>query len=328
MECTEHVDCTGKAEEEGGQCDKCAGLEDWQPLSRMPSITATPKPQTPMQFRGMQAMCNSLEDQRASHGKEFLRVRNLQRQMAPLRERVSPYEWLVNAVACRDAQRIATIIAAARRRGFGLKCMVGLLEDAARANGMRYTEKECAMAVMLNRVGGPSAVHILHVANLLPSVRHTQRLAARITHRVTHELCVQIADQAWEDLEWAPVTVHFDEISIVQRLVLGPNVEGLCEHAPRVYFKTMSDLVPIITHVQNGTWHVAKHARVVAVSWHSNRNYAAVPIACIASCIRFTSEEASSNGEDAQSLGCRARDGWSYHELRNGWRCKAAEGDE
>ena len=107
--------------------------------------------------------------------------------------------------------------------------------------------------------------------------------SARITHRVPQELCIQIADQAWEELERPPVAVHFDEISIVPRLVLGPNDEvlGLCEHFSRVYSKTMSNLIPIITNVQNETWHVAKHARVVAVSRHSDHNYAAVPIACI-----------------------------------------------
>ena len=220
-----------------------------------------------MQYHGMQAMCNALEDQRAARGKEFMRVRNLQWQMARLRERVSLYERLVAAVASRDVQRIASIIHTTRRRGFGLKQMVGLLEDAARANRTRYTERECAMAVLLYRVGRPTAVQILHVANLLPSVRYTQRLAARITQQVTHELCIRIADQAWEELQKAPVTVHFDEISIVQRLVLGPDDEvlGLCEHAPRVWFKSMSDLAPIITNVQNGTWQVAKHGRVVSV---------------------------------------------------------------
>ena len=64
----------------------------------------------------------------------------------------------------------------------------------------------------------------------------------------------------------------------------------------------MSDLAPIITNVQNGTWHVAKHARVVSVSRHSDRNYAAVPIACIASCNRFTSEEASAQTEKVRNL--------------------------
>ena len=142
------------------------------------------------------------------------------------------------------------------------------------------------MVVLLYCVGGPTAVQILHATNLLPLVRHTQRLAARITQRVTHEVCIQIADQAWEELQREPVTVHFDEISIVQQLVLGPDDEvlGLCEHAPRVWFMSMSDLAPIITNVQNETWHVAKYARVVSVSRHSDRNDAAVPVACIASC--------------------------------------------
>ena len=215
MECLEHADCLAKAEEEGGQCNKCAELEDWKPLSRMLEVASSPKPRTPMQYRGMQAMCNALDDQREARGKEFMRVRNLQRQMAPLRERVSLYERLVAAVSSRDVQHIASIIDTARRLGFGLKRMVGLLEDAARANRTRYTERECAMAVLLYRVGGPTTVKILHAANLLPSVRHTQRLAARITQRVTHELCVRIADQAWEELQKAPVTVHFDDISIV-----------------------------------------------------------------------------------------------------------------
>ena len=35
-------------------------------------------------------------------------------------------------------------------------------------------------------------------------------------------------------------------------------------HVP--WFKSMSDLAPIITNVQNGTWHVAKYARVVSVA--------------------------------------------------------------
>ena len=149
MECLEHVDCSGKAEEEGGQYNKCAELEDWKPLFRMLEVSSSPKPRTPMQHRGMQAMCNALEEQREARGKEFMRVRNLQRQMAPLWERVSLYERLVDAVASRDVQRIASIIHTARRRGFGLKRMVGLLEDAARANRTRYTERECATAVLL-----------------------------------------------------------------------------------------------------------------------------------------------------------------------------------
>ena len=187
-------------------------------------------------------------------------------------------------------------------------------------------------AVLLYRVGGPSAVQILHATNFLPSVRHTQRLAARITHRVTQELCDSgIAYQAWEELERAPVTAHFDEISNVQRLVLGPNDEvlGLCEHAPRVYFKTMSDLIPIITNVQNGTWYVAEHARVVAVSRHYDRNYAVVPIACIASCNHFTSEEAKAQTEKMRNLwdAVQEKVGPMMSYATDG-DAKVAEGDE
>ena len=210
------------------------------------------------------------------------------------------YQSFVAAVYSRDVQRIASIIHIARRRGFGLKRMVGIL----RANRTRYTERECATAVVLYRVGSPTAKKIFHAANSLPSVCHTQRLAARITQRVIHQLCVRNADQACEELQKAPVKVHFDEISIVQRLVLGPDDEflGLCEHAPRVCFKSMSDLAPILTNVQNGTWHIAKHARVVSVSRHSDRNYAAAPIACIASCNQFTSEEARAQIEKVGNL--------------------------
>ena len=62
MECLEHVDCSAKAEEEGGECNKCAELEDWQPLSRMLQVASSPKPRTPMQYRGTQAMCNAFDD--------------------------------------------------------------------------------------------------------------------------------------------------------------------------------------------------------------------------------------------------------------------------
>ena len=69
---------------------------------------------------------------------------------------------------------LQTIIATMRHGGFGLKHVMGLLEDSARANQTWYTENQCAMGVLLYRVGGPSAVQILNVANLLPSVRHMQ----------------------------------------------------------------------------------------------------------------------------------------------------------
>ena len=65
-ECLEHLNSRGKAGEEGGQCTNCSELQDWKPLSGMLEVAVSPKPHTPMQYCGRQAICNTLDT--VNHG--------------------------------------------------------------------------------------------------------------------------------------------------------------------------------------------------------------------------------------------------------------------
>ena len=75
-------------------------------------------------------------------------------------------------------------------RGWSWSRIVGLLEDAVRANNTQYSAEEKTLAIILHELAGPAVVHILHAMGTGPSASHAARLARAAIGAVTADINV------------------------------------------------------------------------------------------------------------------------------------------
>ena len=174
----------------------------------------------------------------------------------PLRSQVSYHQRLVEAIRTNNVPRVATVLNAAKKRGYGLKRLVGLVEDAATANRTRYSVDEKDLCVLLYRAGGPSVCHALSQAHLLPSLSHCRGLAKKDTIPLSSEFSFASCFQAWSGKPAIGLTEHRDDIFLNPRLSLGKSdmIEGLCECAPPKRFEALADLHEVMEKLQSGEW--------------------------------------------------------------------------
>ena len=152
--------CTGWSYD-GHSCAGCASLKHCPALSQRLRIAMAPEPRTKYKYRGTLALHARLHEYRAMEQKAFFDVRTMQRSFQPLRSQVSYHQRLVEAIQTNNVPRVATVLNAAKKRGYGLKRLVDLVEDAATANRTRYSADEKDLCVLLYRAGGPSVCHAL-----------------------------------------------------------------------------------------------------------------------------------------------------------------------
>ena len=314
--------CTGWSFD-GHSCAACASLKHSPALAQRLRIAMAPEPHTEYKYRGTLALHARLHEYRAMEQKAFFDVRTMQRSFQPLRSQVSYHQRLVEAIRTNNVPRVATVLNAAKKRGYGLKRLVGLVEDAATANRTRYSVDEKNLCVLLYRAGGPSVCHALSQAHLLPSLSHCRGLAKQDTIPLSSEFSFASCFQAWAGKPAIGLTEHRDDIFLNPRLSLGKNdmIEGLCECAPPKRFEALADLHEVMEKLQSGEWHLAKYARVVALSRHSETGYECIPVSCQASCNRF---KAVSEQQSVETL----LDMWEPHAAQYGpILCHASDAD-
>ena len=314
--------CTGWSYD-GHSCAGCASLKHLPALSQRLRIAMAPEPRTKYKYRGTLALHARLHEYRAMEQKAFFDVGTMQRSFQPLRSQMSYHQRLVEAIQTNNVPRVATVLNAAKKRGYGLKRLVGLVEDAATANRTRYSADEKDLCVLLYRAGGPSVCHALSQAHLFPSVSHCRGLAKKDAIPLPSEFSFDSCFQAWAGKPAIGLTEHHDDLFLIPRLSLGKRdmIEGLCGCAPPKRFEALADLQEVMQKLQSGEWQLAKYACVVALSRHSETGYECIPVSCQASCNRF---KAVAEQQSVETL----LESWEPHAAQYGpILCHASDAD-
>ena len=194
--------------------------------------------------------------------------KKLQKQVFPMKGRLTFFDPMVIAMRTNDLPRLAAIMRKTHEWGWGLKRLVLLLEDTSRANRMHFNADERQLAILLYRLAGPARLNALSAEKLLPSVYHSPSLARRDCIPVSHSISIEGPKAAFRPLERAAICVHTDEPSVVRKLIAGPNntLEGVCDCAPHpIPYTCLEDLVEPLTKIQKGERHVGSYARVTFV---------------------------------------------------------------
>lgn len=294
-----HVSCSGqegrksqantKAHQEA-RCDKCHCLRYNNPLKRVMDIASEPPAHTPYQYLGFRALKGKVAHYESERTRTLFSMHERERHIAPLRRQCTLFDRLVTCIRHRSVARLRTIVCMAFDRGWSWSRIVGLLEDAVRANNTQYSAEEKTLAIILHELAGPAVVHILHAMGTGPSASHAARLARAAIGAVTADINVELATKAWSTLAPTSVILHADEISVKPQLTVtkARHVTGLCECATEpVPFNRLEDLEDLLDKLQKGEWHLAKYARVMALSRQDKENYHCIPIQAIPSCNRF-----------------------------------------
>ena len=188
--------CTGWSYD-GHSCAGCASLKHCPALAQRLRIAMVLKPHTKYKYRGALALHARLHEYHAMEQKAFFDVRTMQRSFQPLRSQVSYHQRLVEAIRTNNGPRVATVLNAAKKGGYGLKRLVGLVEDAAKANRTRYSADEKDLCVLLYCAGGPGVCHAFSQAYLLPSWSHCRGLAEKDAIPLSSEFSFASCFQAW-----------------------------------------------------------------------------------------------------------------------------------
>ena len=106
---------------DGQPCDACTQLRSNQELKGLMAVATNPKPNTPLSYLGFEALRQRYEAARKGRGASFFEIKKLQKQVLPMKERLTLFDRMVTAMRTNDLPRLAAIMRKTHEWGWGLK---------------------------------------------------------------------------------------------------------------------------------------------------------------------------------------------------------------
>ena len=163
---------------EDGNCNKmCSDVVESRQFKDMilHSLNEHPDPNLPLEMLNYNQIINKYRNLKERLNDEKLKSLNASRRIDVACTRASLNDRFIEVLSSNHIPRLHILIQICQKKGYGLRSVIGRIEDAinGKYKPKKYGEVDWEKALLALRIGGPKLLNILHVLDGYPGLRST-----------------------------------------------------------------------------------------------------------------------------------------------------------